>query len=99
MSSGPIRLLRDFDGSPFNPLLDASWIREIPDYPVSPGDLYVATYPKSGTTWAQQIAALIQRGGEKDTHISSDIPWLERIGKDRAQVCYSVAVLIPMIQL
>ncbi|XP_019861933.1 PREDICTED: sulfotransferase 1C4-like [Amphimedon queenslandica] len=62
--------------------LDPKWIAEIPDHPVSLGDLYVVSYPKSGTTWTQQIVSLIQRGGEKDTHITADIPWLELKGKD-----------------
>ena len=35
--------------------LDVNWIAEIPEYPLSPDDLYIVTYPKSGTTWMQQI--------------------------------------------
>ena len=66
--------------------LDPKWIAEIPDHPVFPGDLYVVSYPKSGTTWTQQIVSLIQRGGEKDTHITADIPWLELKGKDHVLV-------------
>ncbi|XP_019852760.1 PREDICTED: sulfotransferase 1C2A-like [Amphimedon queenslandica] len=76
--------LRDVNGIPLNLGLDPDWIASIPDFPVSPGDLYVATYPKSGTTWVQQIMSLVQKGGEKETHLLFDVPWLEFMGKDRA---------------
>ena len=38
------------NGMLFPAIADPEWIPQIPDYPVSPGDLYVVTYPKSGTT-------------------------------------------------
>ena len=78
--------LRDVNGIPLGLELDANWIGSIPDFPISPGDLYVATYPKSGTTWVQHIVSLIQKGGERKTHIRTDIPWMEFIGKDEALV-------------
>lgn len=80
-------LLNYHNGIPFDIELDVNWIAEIPDYPISPDDLYIVTYAKSGTTWAQQIVALIQRGGERNqTHLMQVIPWLEIIGKEAAFV-------------
>ena len=76
-----------FDGIPFAPELDLHWIAEIPEYPLSPDDLYIVTYPKSGTTWTKQIVVLVQRGGEKnESNLISVVPWLEIIGKEAAFV-------------
>ena len=45
-----------------------------------PEDVWIVTYPKSGTTWTQQIVRLIQNNGEKDGQlINAAIPWLEAV--------------------
>ena len=43
--------LNYFNGIPLDIELDVNQIAEIPEYPLSPDDLYIVTYPKSGTTW------------------------------------------------
>ena len=44
-------------------------------------DVFVVTYPKSGTTWMQQVLLLLLRGGGTEdydlTVKSADSPWLE----------------------
>ena len=85
--------LNYLNGIPFDIELDVNWIAEIPEYPLSPDDLYIVTYPKSGTTWTQQIVALIQSGGEKnESHLTSIVPWLELIGKEAAFVRFMVCI-------
>ena len=43
-----------------------------------PDDIWVVTYPKSGTTWTQQIVRLIINGGkDDDTKITDAVPWVE----------------------
>ena len=45
---------------------------------VLPSDLIVVSYPKSGSTWTQQIVKLIKLGGNDDTkHIWDAVPFLE----------------------
>lgn len=50
------------------------------DFHVRADDVFVVSYPKSGTTWVQQIVRLVQCGGtlpDSDTKISDAIPWIE----------------------
>jgi hypothetical protein len=45
---------------------------------VRPSDVFIATYPKSGTTWAQHIAHGLRSGGSMDfDEICEVVPWLE----------------------
>ena len=45
-----------------------------------PGDIYVATAPKTGTTWMQQIVYQILTGGRGEfQHISQVSPYLEQL--------------------
>lgn len=45
---------------------------------VKPDDLFIATYPKCGTTWVQQIVHQLRSRGSMDfAEISGVVPWLE----------------------
>lgn len=41
------------------------------------GDIIIATYPKSGTTWMQQIVAQLLFQGQEDLDIANLSPWVE----------------------
>jgi Sulfotransferase domain len=43
-----------------------------------PTDVFVATYPRSGTTWMQFMLHLLVRPGVEFRHINDVCPWLER---------------------
>lgn len=51
-----------------------------------PDDVFIATYPRSGTTWMQMILYQMTTDGEMDfPHISAVCPWFERnivVGRD-----------------
>jgi hypothetical protein len=51
-----------------------------------PDDIFIATFPKSGTTWLQQILYQMASGGRMDfNEISNVVPWVERahfLGQD-----------------
>ncbi len=53
-------------------------IAEAASLPVDPSDVWIATYPKSGTTWTQNIVKLIRNKGEKDgVQLMHSVPWAE----------------------
>ena len=50
---------------------------ELKSFPLRPDDLFIVTYPKSGTTWTQQIVKLIRSNGKDDCKtVDVAIPWL-----------------------
>jgi hypothetical protein len=56
-------------------------------YRPSPGDFFIATYPKCGTTWVQHIVYLIAHRGTPlpaSARMDETIPHLEEIGAERA---------------
>lgn len=52
------------------------------DFVVRDDDLFVVTYPRSGTTWTEQIVHLLLKQGEQGEQLLTDAaPWLETLPK------------------
>ena len=50
----------------------------VDEFVVQPGDVFVATYSKSGTTWMQQVVHQLRTGGDTGfAEISAVVPWIE----------------------
>ena len=65
----------------FSPEAFASSLR----YKAQPEDVFIATYPKCGTTWVQHIVWLIQHNGEPlpvEKSMTVEIPHLEEVGNE-----------------
>ena len=58
--------------------LDIDWIKSMKDMKLRPDDIWIVTFPKSGTTWTQQIVRLIiNRGNDNGVVIEEAVPWVE----------------------
>ena len=50
------------------------------EYVVKDGDVFVATYPRSGTTWTEQMVHLLVNKGEQgEQRLTDAVPWLETL--------------------
>jgi len=49
------------NGIVFPSFITQQRLDELRDFPLKPDDLFIPPYPKSGTTWLQQIVKLIVR--------------------------------------
>ncbi|XP_078614568.1 sulfotransferase 1A3-like isoform X1 [Branchiostoma floridae x Branchiostoma japonicum] len=65
----------------FNSKVNLESLKNIEALAVKEDDVFVATYPRSGTTWTEEILCLIYNGGDveevKTTPIYTRIPYLE----------------------
>ncbi|PRD26100.1 UNVERIFIED_CONTAM: Estrogen sulfotransferase [Trichonephila clavipes] len=72
------------DGFRMPHVFSAESFRSARQYQPRPDDVFIITYPKCGTTWAQQIIFLIYKLGEpceSSTELLGDFPFLELRGK------------------
>lgn len=57
-------------------------------YRAAPGDVFVASYPKCGTTWLQYIVYLLEHGGRPlaaGRRLEDVFPHLEEVGEERVR--------------
>ena len=78
--------------------IKASNVRELrQSMRTRPDDVFIVTYPKSGTTWVQQIVKLIRNNGiENGGDIDAVLPWIDVMTLDEVEVgntaLYSITV-------
>jgi len=65
--------------------LGLEWVRlRYIDFIPRPDDIFIVTYPRSGTTWMQMILYQLTSNGEMNfVHISEVVPWFEQSSIDK----------------
>ena len=80
------------NGIPFPTFVNQTKYDGLVDFPLRSDDVFLTTYPKSGTTWLQQIAKLVKQNGEKAAldyegkHNYEICPFFEQIGREAVMV-------------
>lgn len=75
--------LKTFKGLLVPPFVSEEWMEELNSFELRPDDVWVVSYPKSGTTWVQQIVKLLRNGGKDDGRkITDAIPFVDSVTKD-----------------
>ncbi|KAM6406782.1 amine sulfotransferase-like [Pluvialis apricaria] len=73
--------LFEYKGFYFSVKTSAEYVASLEDFEIKDSDIFLATYPKSGTVWTQNILSLIMheghRNGTENVDIIERIPWLE----------------------
>ena len=77
--SKPITMnLPPINGIPMNILLTQQKVDELANFELHSDDVFVVSYPKSGTTWMQMIVKLILSNGVDDgVSPFTSCPWIE----------------------
>ena len=70
--------LSPVNGIPMNILVSQQNVDELANFELRSDDLFVVSYPKTGTTWTQQIVKLILSNGVDDgVPELISCPWIE----------------------
>jgi hypothetical protein len=70
-------------------------------YRAAPGDVFVASYPKCGTTWAQYIVYLLENGGQPlaaGQRLDAVFPHLEEVGEEAVRALHSPRLIKTHLQ-
>ena len=79
-------ILGDLDGLPVMTYITKEKMEPLKHIELYPDDIFICSYPKSGTTWVQQIVKLLLNGGVDDQQsIHKTIPYIDIEGKAALQ--------------
>ena len=80
------------NGVLFSPIVTQQTVDKLRGISLFPDDVFVVTYPKSGTTLTQQIIKLIKLGGNDDSskHVFDAIPFIETKGEQLETILQSL---------
>ncbi|XP_068269001.1 amine sulfotransferase-like [Nyctibius grandis] len=70
-----------YKGIYFSTITSPEYVATLEDFEIKDSDIFITTYPKSGTVWTQNILSLIihegHRNGTENVKTVDRIPWLE----------------------
>lgn len=77
------------NGINFPSFIEHRKVDELTDFPLKSDDLFVVTYPKSGTVWSLFLVNTIRSLAGVGGDAKPSVLWLEREGKEATSVSYS----------
>ncbi|NXT39694.1 ST3A1 sulfotransferase, partial [Pelecanoides urinatrix] len=76
-----------YKGFYFGVITSLEYVASLEDFEIKDSDIFITTYPKSGTVWTQNILSLIihegHRNGTENVDTMVRIPWLEYKTEDK----------------
>ncbi|XP_030846020.1 sulfotransferase 1C2-like [Strongylocentrotus purpuratus] len=77
----------EYEGVIMPVFMPLSALKRVRKFECRPDDLFIVTFPKSGTTWVEQLCLLIQHDGDfsklEGTHVMKAVPFLEIVEDNR----------------
>ena len=81
-------ILGDLDGLPVMTYITKEKMEPLKHIELYPDDIFICSYPKSGTTWVQQIVKLLLNDGVDDhQNIHKSIPYIESVSMSPFVFC------------
>jgi len=82
-STTRIPFYKVLNGMKVPPFVSGECLEKLKNFQLHSDDVWIVSYPKSGTTWVQQIVKLVRNGGKEDERtISATIPYVESADLD-----------------
>ena len=83
------------NGLPVSRVVTQAQVDVVKEMQFYPEDLWIASYPKAGTTWTQQIVKLIHtRGEDNGKKVDQSVPWIEAMNNPDPAFDYRVDLSI-----
>ncbi|XP_011670671.2 sulfotransferase family cytosolic 1B member 1 [Strongylocentrotus purpuratus] len=82
---GVVQTCYEYEGVIMPNIMPSEAMKRVRKLACRPDDMFIVTYPKSGTTWAEQLVLLIERDGDitklEGKHVTQMIVFLEIINE------------------
>nr|XP_054764748.1 sulfotransferase 1B1-like [Lytechinus pictus] len=99
LSSEVLRHRPVYEGLTFPPAVRIEALEELKTFQIRQDDIFIVTFPKSGTHWVSEIVNLLLADGDlervnrRTTLVHLEFALIDDVGKDGARYCYMYKML------